>query len=108
VLSSTSNKKSRGAKKKKKQKTNKPKKKTDIYKQVNNLQTCKKEEAQEPKRERCRTPVRYEYWSSGAKTPRREKSNRFKGISKKRWHKGGEKTEKTGNESSRADNKRTV
>jgi hypothetical protein len=38
----------------------KKKKKTDIDKQVNNLQTCKKEETQEPKRQRYRTPLRYE------------------------------------------------
>jgi len=78
---STSNKKTRGAK------TNQKKKKRNIYKQVNNLQTCKKEETQEPKRQRCRTPSRYECSNSGAKTPRREKSNSLKGTSKKRWDK---------------------
>ncbi len=97
-----------GQKTKQKNKKNKPKKKPDIYKQVNNLQKCKKEETQEPKRERCRTPLRYECSSSGAKTPRRGTSKSFKGISKKRWDEGGEKTAKAGNEISRGDNKRTV
>jgi hypothetical protein len=76
MSSFTSNKKTRGAKNKNKIKikqTNQKKKKPDIYKQVNNLQTCKKEETQEPKSQRCRTPLRYECSSSGAKKHRDEK-----------------------------------
>jgi hypothetical protein len=48
----------------------------------------------------------FELWSKNTET--RKKQQFFTGISKKRWEKGGEKTEKTGNDSSSADNKRTV
>ncbi len=43
----------------------------------------------------------FELWSK--KTPRREKSNSFKGISKKRCDKGGEKTEKINGETKAAE-----